>query len=413
MKVIHLTFADNGGGHNAVYRIHHALLKQKINSRMWVNQSKLSDCTVEIFSKTDGVFCNFRRDLINYTIVKTLKTKNKIIHSPSILPSGWVKHINNSNADIVHLHWVQGEMLSIKDISKIKKPIVWTLHDMWAFCGAEHYTNDNRWREGYNYNNRPSYESGFDLNRWTWQRKKNYWKKPFKVVTPSNWLTNCVRESKLMNNWSVSTIPNPIDTDSWKPMDKIVARKKFNLSPDTSLILFGAMHGGHDPRKGVDLLFESLKNLKYSLKDKKIEVVVFGQNRANKPYKTRFPIQYIGHLKDDISLQAAYSAADVMVVPSRQDNLPNTAVEAQACGTPVVAFNIGGIPDIIIHKKTGYLAKAFDPKDLANGINFILKKNDSVELIKNSRDQAIKIFSEKKIVKSYLSIYKKLLSELN
>ena len=108
-------------------------------------------------------------------------------------------------------------MLSIADIGKIKKPIVWTLHDMWAFCGAEHYSQVDRWRSGYNKKNRPTYESGFDINRWTWLRKLNHWHKPIHIVSPSNWLANCVRESKLMNNWPVSVVPNLLNTDNWKP----------------------------------------------------------------------------------------------------------------------------------------------------------------------------------------------------
>jgi hypothetical protein len=105
-------------------------------------------------------------------LLQTLKTTNPVIYSPEVLPSKWVKRINASNVDIVHLHWFQGEMLSIADIGRIEKPIIWTLHDMWGFCGAEHYSNDDRWRDGYRHNNRPPHESGFDLNRWTWNRKR-------------------------------------------------------------------------------------------------------------------------------------------------------------------------------------------------------------------------------------------------
>ena len=118
---------------------------------------------------------------MRYVVRILLETKNKIVHSISIMPSTWVRHINNSDADIIHLHWTQNETISIKDLSKIKKPIVWTPQDMWAFCGAEHYTTDKRWSEGYSSSNRPDYESGFDLNRWTWQRKKDIGVSPFKL----------------------------------------------------------------------------------------------------------------------------------------------------------------------------------------------------------------------------------------
>ncbi len=402
-----------GGAYRATYRIHQSLLKQGIHSRLWVNEKKSNDWTVEDLNSKIGKELNrlcFR--VINYSLVKMLKTENKIIYSPSVLPSNWVKHINNSDADIVHLHWIQNEMLSIKDISQIKKPIVWTLHDMWAFCGAEHYTNDNRWREGYYSNNRPNYESGFDLNRWTWNRKKKYWKFPIQIVTPSNWLAKCARESALIKSWPVSVIYNPIDTNRWKPIDKKNARQLLNLSQDANLILFGALGGGNDPRKGYDLLLSVLEYIKANKKIKKIELVVFGQSKPKSQPDLGFPVHYSGHLYDDLSLSALYSAADVMVVPSRQDNLPNTAVEAQACGTPVVSFDIGGLPDIIVHQKTGYLAKAFDARDLANGITWVLEQNGSNKLGNNSRERAVEKFSEKKISEDYVSIYKKLLEKI-
>ncbi len=414
MRIIHLSYNDiNGGAFRAAYRIHQSLIKQGVNSRLWVNEKKSEDRTVEELNNKIGKVLNkLRTRVINHSLVKMLKTENKIIHSPSVLPSNWVKHINNSNADIVHLHWIQNEMLSIKDISKIKKPIVWTLHDMWAFCGAEHYTNDDRWREGYYPNNRPNYESGFDLNRWTWNRKKKYWNKPIQIVAPSAWLGKCVSESALMKNWPVSVIPNPIDTDQWTPIDKMNARQLLNLSPDANLILFGAVGGGKDPRKGYDLLLSALKYLKVDKKIKKIELVVFGQSKPKSQLDLGFPIHYSGYLYDDLSLRVLYSAADVMVVPSRQDNLPNTAVESQACGTPVVSFNIGGLQDIIGHEKTGYLAQAFDTRDLANGIIFVLEQSFSDKQSNNTRKRAVEKFSEKKIAEHYVNIYKKLCKEI-
>jgi glycosyltransferase involved in cell wall biosynthesis len=413
MKIIHLAYSDYiGGASIAARRIHNSLYKNNINSRLWVNK-KLSKCfTVEEpFNKISKNLKKLCRYII-FPLLKVIKTNVPIHHSISLLPSNWVKLINNSDADIVNLHWIQRETMSIKDISKIKKPIVWTLHDMWAFCGAEHYTNDNRWREGYCPNNRPNYESGFDLNRWTWNRKKKYWKTPIQIVTPSIWLAKCVSESALMKNWPVSVIPNPIDTDQWKPMGKKNARQLFNLPQDANLILFGAAGGEKDPRKGYDLLLSALEYVKADKKIKKIELVVFGQNKTKSQLDLGFPIHYLGHFENNLILRTLYSAADLMAVPSRQDNLPNTAVEAQACGTPVVSFNIGGLPDIIDHQKTGYIAQAFDIRDLANGIIWVLEQSFSNKLSNNARKRAVEKFSEKKIAEHYVNIYKKLCKEI-
>ena len=411
MKVIHLSFSDIiGGAARSSYRIHHSLLKAEINSRMWVNKAKTDDQTIE---KPTGIIerilTELRSPLISNSLVKILKTKNMIIHSPSVLKSRWIKLINASDADIVHLHWIQNEMLSISDIGQIKKPIVWTLHDMWAFCGAEHYTQDHRWRDGYLKNNRPANESGFDLNRWTWKRKEKFWKTPIQIVTPSKWLAECVNESKLMHNWPVNVISYPIDTDFWKPISKKITRELLGLPKDVPLLLFGAFDSDKDLRKGYDLLLSALENLKDQPKFHDVELVVFGQNKPKLPTKHAVPIHYMGKIHDDETLRAIYNSADAMLIPSRQDNLPNIAVEAHACGVPVISFNVGGLPDIIEHQKTGYLAKPFEIEDLTNGILWFLSHPDKKHLNNYTREQAVLKFSQKKVAEEYFNIYRNLL----
>jgi len=415
MKVLIISKQDiQGGAFIAAYRAHNALRKNGVDSFMWVDNKISDDWTVEgPPTKISKLLADLRLRprLIIHSLVKLLKTNKKIIHSPSVLPSTWVKRINESDADIVNLHWIQNEMLSIKDINKIKKPIVWTLNDMWAFCGAEHYTNDNRWREGYNFNNRPSYESGFDLNRWTWKHKQKHWKNPMQIITTSKWLSNCVKESKLMSHWPVSVVGNPICTESFKPMDKKIARTKLNLPNNVPLILFGAMGGKKDPRKGFDLLIASLKYLKDDPKAKRPELVIFGQNKPKSPPNLGFPIHYLGHLNNDVSLQLAYNAADVMVVPSIQEAFGQTASESMACGTPVVAFGATGLLDIVDHRVNGYLAKPFDTNDLAQGINWVLNNENYSELCKNARDKVLKEFDNKIVAKKYIAVFEKILKK--
>jgi glycosyltransferase involved in cell wall biosynthesis len=295
-------------------------------------------------------------------------------------------------------------MFSVSDISRIKKPIVWTLHDMWAFCGAEHYTEEYRWKVGYENYNRPVYERGFDLNKWTWKRKKRLWKNGIPIVTPSIWLGDCVKNSNLMSKWPTTIIPNPINNLVWKSMEKKLARNFLNLPENKTLLLFGAMGGSIDPRKGFDLLKESLHFIRNN--DNNIELVVFGQSSPKSPPELGYPIHFVGHLNDEISLRILYSSADVMIIPSRQDNLPNTGLEAQVCGLPVVAFNIGGMPDIVAHKKTGYLAKPFDTKDLADGISWVLSDISLHKSIQeNSRKRAIELWSEDIVGKKYITLY--------
>lgn len=407
MKVIHLSYSNFiGGASIAASRIHNALLKQNVDSRIWVNESNVKHNNIV---KLENLFKKTRR-FITWPLLKTLSTNIPIHHSISLLPSKWVKTINASDADIIHLHWVHREMLSIKNISEIKKPIVWTLHDMWAFCGAEHYTNDFRWREGYRIDNRPNYETGFDLNRWTWERKKKHWKNPMKIVTPSKWLAKCVSESALMSNWPVSVVANPIDVHFWKPLDKMSARDRLNLNKHTPLLLFGAIGGSKDPRKGFDLLMEALSFIEKNLQIKNLEIVVFGEKLRKLKTKTNFLIHYMGHLKEKEDILNLYNAADAVVIPSRQDNLPNIAVEALSCSLPIIAFNTGGLVDLVDHQKTGYIAKAFEIEDLAKGIKWVLTNIEKKNLKINAREKAIKEFSYKIISKKYDNLYKKIIN---
>lgn len=335
-----------------------------------------------------------------------LRTGNPIMHSPALVPSFWSHRLNASDADVVHLHSVQGEMLSIGDIGRIRKPIVWTLHDMWAFCGAEHYSEDLRWREGYQRGNRPAYEQGFDLNRFVWKRKSRNWRRPMHIVCPSSWLADCVRSSALMHDWPVSVVPNTIDIERFQPIEQALARKLLGLPPDVPLLLFGALGGGLDPRKGFDLLLAALQNLRLSPNLRNMQLVVFGQGQPEHSPDLGFPIHYTGHLHDDLCLRVHYSAADLLVVPSRQDNLPNTGLEAHACGTPVVAFATGGLPDIVSHRQTGYLAEPFDPKDLAAGISWVLSDPQRKEhLCHAARDRARQLWNPSRVAGLYREIY--------
>jgi len=341
-------------------------------------------------------------------LFKLFQTGNPVIHSPAVVPSRWPERINASDADVVNLHWVQGEMLSIADISRIQKPIVWTLHDMWAFCGAEHYTTDYRWRDSYLRDNRPAYEGGYDLNRSTWQRKRKYWRMPMQIVCPSHWLADCVRDSALMHDWPVEVVPYPIDLNTWKTIDQRLARHLFGLPQDCPLLLFGAIGGGQDSRKGIDLLLAALHHLRTVPNLQTLQLVVFGQHAPQSPTQIGFPVHYIGHLNDDISLCTLYNAADAMVIPSRQDNLPNTGLEAHACGTPVIAFNVGGLPDIVDDGVTGALAEPFEPASLASAIRSVLESPLRLrQLGYAARARAEMLWAPARIAKSYLVIYER------
>jgi len=405
MKVIHLSYSDiAGGAARAAYRIHQSLRFSDIDSRMRVVEASSGNCTVDAPSTTREKQMFALRRKVGSQWRRVMKTDNPIEHSPACLPSRWSRWLTRSNVDLVHLHWINYEMMSIADIGRLTQPTVWTLHDMWGFCGAEHYADDFRWRDGYLRGNRPAHESGFDLNRWTWRRKKKYWRRPFPLVAASRWMGQCVHQSALMREWPVTVIPYPIDTQVWQPVDRRVARQLLNLPLDARLVLFGAIGGEQDPRKGFDLLREALLRLRGRVE--RLELAVFGQSTPMKPLDLGFPLHYTGHLHDDVSLRLLYSAADAVVVPSRLEAFGQTASEAHACGTPVVAFAIGGLTDIVEHRRTGYLADAFDVEELAAGIEWVLENDEQHQRLRSAaRERACALWSPEVVAKQYLQVY--------
>ncbi len=411
MKIVHLSHSDiSGGASRAAYRVHNMLIRNSIDSVMWVDNKKSENNTVFGPSSKIEKFINDKKQHLRFPINKILNSKLFGMHSPSILPSKWLNKINFSDADIIHLHWIQGEMLSIKQISRITKPIIWTFHDMWPFCGCEHYAYNSRYSEGYKTINRSQNEYRFfDINRWRWEQKIKFFKKPIQVISPSSWMTNCIKKSYLMKDWPVQTIPHPIDVFKWYPLEKNNLRKELNLPQNSKIIIFGAAGGVNDVRKGFKLLVNALKYLKNTVVNKSFNLIIFGGNNKDFHKEIDFKIHYFNEIHDDKILQKLYSAADLLIVPSKLETFGLTALEALACGTPVVAFRNTGLTDIIEHKKNGYLAEFLDERDLAEGVSWVLENLSKNILNKNSRERAKKYFSEEVIIKKYENIYQNLL----
>jgi glycosyltransferase involved in cell wall biosynthesis len=410
MRVFALNLSDSvGGAAKAAYRIHKAVTLAGVDSTLIVNRKSSVEASVIGLKSIFQVWIDRFRSGFGVLMARTIRTPNTDYHSAAIVPTRWSKKLDRSDVDVIHLHWINGEMMSINDLGAIQKPLVWTLHDMWAFSGAEHYPKTSRWKDGYTQANRPVVEKGFDLNRWTWNRKRNAWKRPIQIVTPSHWLAECVKNSVLMRGWPVEVIPNPIDVDQWVPIDKKLAREKFGLPLGVPLILFGAIGGAADPRKGFDLLQAALQLLSNVRSD--LELVVFGQDAPDQAVDLGFPVHYLGHLSSEAEMQMAYSAADVLVAPSVQEVFGQTASEAHACACPAVAFEGTGLVDVIEHQKTGYLARLGDIEDLAKGISWVLESTSkSTQLNAAARARAVEKFSYPVIARQYQKIYSKVLN---
>ena len=407
MRPILLSHADSyGGAARAAYRIHRALLANGTPSRLWVANKKTDDYTVEGPPGELGNGLAVVRALVGRRIMRLQRTPNPILHSPALLPSSRLRALNAARADVVNLHWVNEEFLSISDIGRLTKPVVWTLHDMWSFSGAEHYGEEfeARWKEGYTSGNRPPHHGGLDLDRWTWNRKRKHWTRPMLIVAASEWLARCAKESTLMRDWPVRVIPNALDTNRYQPVAKEQARQLLGLPPGVPIVLFGAIGGARDPRKGWDLLQPALSRTAAVIRD--LHGVIFGQSEPADPPKLGLPLCWLGSLADDATLALAYSAADVVVVPSRQEAFGQAASEAQSCGRPVVAFDCTGLTDVVSHRQTGYLAKPYDVDDLAAGIAWTL--NDQARLDQlgaAARERACNVWTEPVVARQYLAAY--------
>ncbi len=427
MKVIHINSSDlNGGAARAAYRIHKSLLDNEnrlnIKSIMRVIKKESDDFTV-----VGGAPLNKSKYFIALMpyLAKLSRfgfnTKNQSIHSTAPFKSGLgyelKKRFEKDRNEIIHLHWLGDNTLSIEEIGEIPQRIVWTLHDFWPFCGAEHYLHydlknlilcDERYKNGYTNANKAIFEKGRDINKNTWLRKKKSWQKQIDIVCPSKWIYECAKKSLLMRNWDINLIPHPLDLIKWSPVEKKIARKILNLKEDRFYILFGALRATSDPRKGSNLLFKTILRLHSILKPsylKKIEILIFGQSKPKYLPRIGFPVTYFGRLNDEISMRILYSAADLMVVPSIQESFGLTASESQACGTPVVAFRNSGIIDLVDHEITGHLANPFDDLSLAYSIKWVLENAKELKLGKNARERAIRLWNPSKIAKLYSNVY--------
>jgi len=409
LKVLLLNTNDIfGGAAIAAYRLLKGLQQNGVQAQMLVQSKKSDDYSIiEFQTKWQKTFGRIR-PILDSIPVRFYKQREKTIFSPAVLPDNIFRKIHDINPDVMHLHWIAFGFVKIESLAKIKKPIIWTLHDMWAFTGGCHY-DEECGKYDKNCGHCPILGSNKknDLSSKIWKRKEKSWKNlDLTVVTPSSWLGECAKKSSLFSQTRIEVIPNGIDLNRFKPIDKNIARDILYLPKDKKLILFGALSALSDKRKGFPLLREALKNFS-SKENKDIEMVIFGSSKPKDEEDMGFKTHYLDHLNDEISLVLVYSAADVMIVPSIQDNLPNTVMESISCGTPVVAFNIGGIHDMIDHQKNGYLAKPFDATDLAYGIKWVLEDGSRwKKLSENARAKVVSEFDIVKVAKRYVDLYK-------
>ena len=342
-----------------------------------------------------------------YVPRKKFISNNTLLHSQALHHSGMGKELKAMNADLYVMNWLGNGTLSIPEVGRLQRKVLWQLHDMWMFSGAEHYTDENRAQRGYSRQSRPSHESGPDIDRETFKRKKRNWTTPRPIICPSTWLADEAKKSALTKSWPTHVIPHPLDTDFWHPLDQNTSRKHFRLPLDHKIVLFGAGAGTLFPHKGADLLFDSLEPLKAKLEDggfdSKTTIAIFGEHQDATTIGG-LPVVFLGEL-DNEELRIAYSAADVMIVPSRLEAFGQVASEAHSCALPVIVFENTGLTDIVGHGETGFQAKKNDPVDLADKMATLLTDNAMHKRFSEAaREKAITLWREDVIAPHYAEL---------
>lgn len=413
MKVLIVNTHDQSGGAAiAAYRLHQGLQQCGIDSHMLVQHKISDDESVHASRAKREKLFSYARSFFDQAPLALYKNREHTTWSLNWFPHGIARKINALNPDVVHLHWIGDSFVPINEIKKIRQPLVWTLHDMWAFTGGCHYAGDcARYTTQCGMCPQLKSASSHDVSSWIWKRKRKSWKNcNLTIVAPSQWLAGCARQSSLFRDFPVEVIPNGIDTALFKPISKNVARDILNLPQDKKLILFGSVGSLSDKRKGFSFLKMGLQCLYKDNLYYECELLIFGESRKQNTDNFNFPVHYLGKVPGDIALSLVYSAADVFVAPSIQENLANTVMESLACGTPVVAFNIGGMPDMIDHRSNGYLAQPFDLCDLAKGISWVLSEDKrSPALSINARNKVLNNFNQGVIARRYEALYKSIL----
>lgn len=420
MNILLVNTYDRGGAANACFRLHEGLLRRGINSKVLVKKKEKNCLNTLSITKNELKYGFLKRKakavkrILNIGEEQSLdaillKKRDPRLELFSLPLSEYdiTKTKVFQEADIVNLHWVSNFLDYESFFKNCNKPIVWTLHDMNPFSGGEHY------RETY---------KGFDeksikpvkriLSKREeaefrkiieYKKKALYNVKKLHIVVLNDWMKKQVENNSIFKKYEITKIENGIDPTVFSPRDKIFSRELLNIPKDKKIVLFVA-DGLKRYRKG----FEILRKAFVSLKEKDLLLYVVGSD--NLDFNSSENVKYLGRINDERLMSIAYSAADLYVIPSLLDNLPNTIIESLLCGTPVIGFRTGGIGEMIEDGINGYLIEEIDAYALKGAIADFFNKVDRLDPIM-IRERALKKYSLSRQVDAYVSLYKKILKD--
>lgn len=422
LKVLSVCTSLGGGAGRAAYRIHQGVRNLGVDSRMLLKGGKSNGQSIVTLDELVP-----QNPLYKALDWSRSKIKNKIQHFQ------WDRYPRRENVfmsdlrgtdlngalkrldyDVLHLHWINNRFVPLKALPK-DKPIVWTLHDSWPFCGVCHYFFEcEEYKRQCGCCPFLHSEKANDLSHLIWKRKAEIYKGlDLHIVTPSRWLGECAKQSGLMGLFPVTVIPNCLDTDVFRPFEEGEISQRWSalahLKANKPLVLFGAVNAAKDKIKGLSHIMSALSILESNGHVDDFELVVFGADKSDLGMDLHIPIHYLGYVRDTQELVSLYNLANVMVVPSLTENLSCAIMESLSCGTPVVAFNIGGNGDMVEHQKNGYLAKERDDADLAKGILWCLENNADNALGLAGREKVLHDYTYDVVCRQYKDLYQHVL----
>jgi glycosyltransferase involved in cell wall biosynthesis len=413
MRVLIVNTSERAGGAAvAACRLMEALKNNGVKAKMLVRDKQTDALTVVGLKPTLVPGWHFLRERL--TIFTRLHFTRRHLFDIDIANSGSdiTRLPEFREADIIHLHWINQGMLSLSGIRRILqsgKPVVWTMHDIWPATAICHLTMGCR-----HFKTRcqscsylPGGGSSGDLSAQVWKRKVAMLKGNNVIfVACSRWLEGEARQSALLSAQKVTSIPNPIDTRLFHAADKAACRQALGLPADKRLILFVSQRVTN-PYKGMDYLVEACRLMAESHPDsvEQTAVVILGGHAEEVGPQLPFTVCSLGYVSDEHRIVQVYSAADVFVLPSLSENLPNTIMEAMACGVPAVAFKVGGIPEMIDHQKNGYVAAYRDAADLARGLHWVLAEADAQQLAAQAVRKVQHTYAQSMVALKYVEVY--------
>ena len=415
MRVLIVNTSERAGGAAvAANRLMEALNNNGIKAKMLVRDKETTNLSVCALPQTWKLRWHFLWERLCIWLHLHLKREHLFEIDIANCGTDITSLPEFKEADIIHLHWINQGMLSLKGIHKILqsgKPVVWTMHDIWPATAICHLTMDCRQFETQCQNCRllPGGGSNNDLSARIWKRKQQMLEgKRVTIVTCSQWLGGEAQKSGLLSQQYITTIPNPIDTHRYRPSDKKKARQALGLPLDGHIILFASQRATN-PNKGMQYLIEACKLMASEHPDCRdnTSIAILGGHAEEIAHLLPFPTHALGYVNDEQRIAIVYNAADVFVLPSLSENLPNTIMEAMACGVPSVGFRVGGIPEMIDHLSNGYVANYRDAADLAKGIHYVLYEANQEMLKANCLQKVAHNYSQQSVAKQYIKVYER------